>query len=71
MLTPNHSIQTCGSPKIVTSTTILRNVVENQLGKAGMPHPKNPNWAPQLRKKQEVQLPLPCKLGSARKILSL
>ena len=36
-----HSLQTCGSPKVITSTTILRNVVENQLGKAGMPHPEN------------------------------
>ena len=46
--TPNHSLHTCGSPEVMTSTAILRNVVENQLVKAGTPHPGNTNWAPLL-----------------------
>ena len=54
------------NPKIITSNTFLRNVVENQLGKAGTPHPENPNWALLLRKEQEVQLPWPRKQGRSQ-----
>ena len=50
MLTPSHSLQTCGIPEVIASTTIVRNVVENQLRKAGVPHPENPNWPPLIRK---------------------
>ena len=63
MLTPNHSLQTCGSPEVVISTTVLGNVVENQLWKAGTPYLVHSSWAPLLRKKQEIQPPWPSKLG--------
>ena len=62
-LIQNHSLQTSGSPEVITSTTILRNVVENKLGNTGTPHPINPNWAPLLIEKQDIQLPWPSKLG--------
>ena len=39
---PNHSLQTSGSPEVLTSTTVLGNVVQDQLGKAGVPHPGLP-----------------------------
>ena len=50
LLSPSHSLETCGSPEVIASTTILRNVVEKQLGKAGTPHHESQNWAP-LHKK--------------------
>ena len=50
LLTPSLSLLTCGSPDVLNSTTILRNVVINQLGKAGTQHPVGQNWAPLLRK---------------------
>ena len=61
MYTPNDSIQTCGSPEVITSTTTMRNVVKNWLGKAKT-QPENPNWAPILSKKKKIQLPWPSNL---------
>ena len=46
LLPPNHSLQTGGSPEVITSTTIVRNVVKNQLGKAGTPNPESSNRVP-------------------------
>ena len=63
MLATNYSLQVFGSSEVICSTTILRNVLELQLGKAGTPHPENPHWPPLHRKKQEIQLPWPRKLG--------
>ena len=45
LLTPNHILHICGNPWDITSTTILGNVMENQLGKAGTSRPEDPNWA--------------------------
>ena len=50
-------------PVTVTSTAIFESVVENQLGVVETPHPENQNRAPLLRKKHEIQLPWPSKLG--------
>ena len=66
LLIPSHTLQTCGSREILTSTTIVSNVMENQLGKEGTPHIENLNLPTLLRKKQEVQLPWPRKLGQCQ-----
>ena len=73
MPTLNHTLHICDSPKVITSTTILRNVVENQLRKARTPHPEISHWAPyssndsstpySTQKKQEILLPCHSKLG--------
>ena len=55
LLNPTHSLQTCGSPGVIASTTILGIMVENQLVEAGMPHPESPIWAP-LRNEKEIEL---------------
>ena len=68
LLTPIHTLQTYGSPEVITSTTILRNVMENQLGKARTSHPKSPNFAPLHRKWQEIQLHSLSELGECQKI---
>ena len=67
LIIPNQSSQTCGSPEVVTSSTSLRNVMENQTGKAGTPHPENSNWATLLRKDQEFPLLWPNKVGSCQR----
>ena len=41
LLTPNHSCKTCGGPETFTSTTVLRNDVENQLEGTGTSHPED------------------------------
>ena len=48
-IAPTHSLQTCDSAEVITSTTILRDVVENKLQKAGTPHTEDPDRAPLLK----------------------
>ena len=50
LLTPSHSLQICGCSKTMTSTTILRNMVESHVRMAVAPHPLNPNWVPYSEK---------------------
>ena len=63
MLTQNYNLQTFGSHEVKNTTIVLRDVVENQLEKAKTPNPENQIWAPLSRKKYQVQLPWPSKLG--------
>ena len=42
LLASTHSLQTFGCHEVIISTTILRNVAENQLLKAGTPLPDSP-----------------------------
>ena len=69
--TPNHCIQACGSCEIITSTTILRNVVENQLGQAGMSHPEDTKWDPMLRNSMMFSCHGQANRDSASELLSI
>ena len=42
--------------------------MENQLMKVGMPHSDNLNFAPLLRKFQQIQLSLPSKWGQYQQV---
>ena len=70
-LQADYARLTCGSPEVITSTTILRNVVESQLEKAGTPHPKSQNLAPLHREQRIAEQRINADAGSADQLTAV